>query len=249
VGDEAALLAGALPEVPLIICADRFRGGNVAEKRFGVNVHILDDGFQHLALARDLDLVVLDATQPLSDWRLLPAGRQREPLAALQRAQMAVITRVDSGDPKPLEEMISRIQPAAKTFRSATELLALVDVASGKALPGAKIRDQRVAAFCGIGNPRAFFADVRRWGFHLAAEDAFSDHHVYTEQELHRLVASAKEYGAAAILTTEKDAVKFPRDWRPGLPVVACVIAAQILASEEFEKTLLAFLPRPEKAE
>jgi tetraacyldisaccharide 4'-kinase len=249
VGDEPALLAGALPEVPLIICADRFRGGSEAEKRFAVDVHILDDGFQHLALARDLDLVVLDATQPLSDRRLLPSGRQREPLSALQRAQMVVITRVASGDPKPLEEMISRIQPAAKSFRSSTELLALVDVASSKALAGEEIRHQRVVAFCGIGNPRAFFADVQRWGFNLVAEDAFSDHHVYTEQELHRLVASARKNGAAALLTTEKDAVKIPRDWRPGLPIVACVIAAQILAAEEFEKALLAFLARPEIAE
>jgi tetraacyldisaccharide 4'-kinase len=249
VGDEPALLAGALPEVPLIICADRFRGGSVAEKRFAVDMHILDDGFQHLALARDLDLVVLDATQPLSDWRLLPAGRQREPLSALKRAQMIVITRVASGDPKPLEAIISRIQSEAKSFRSSTELLAMTDVASGVALSGEEIRHQRVAAFCGIGNPRAFFADVQRWGFNLVGADAFSDHHVYTEQELHRLVASARKNGAGALLTTEKDAVKFPRDWRPGLPIVACVIAARVQAAEEFEKTLLAFIARPEKAE
>jgi len=249
VGDEAALLARSLPEVPLAVCADRFRGGRVVEERFHVDAHILDDGFQHLALARDVDLVVLDATQKLSDRLLLPAGRQREPLAALQRAQVVVITRVDSGDSKTLEDTIAKIHPAARVFRSSMKLSGMVDARSGEAVPGGQIRSEKVTAFCGIGNPRAFFADVRRWGFNLVAEDAFSDHHVYTEQELHRLVARARKDGAAALLTTEKDAVKFPRDWRPELPILACVIEAQILGAEEFEKTLLTYIERPKKVD
>jgi tetraacyldisaccharide 4'-kinase len=120
---------------------------------------------------------------------------------------------------------------------------------TGQRAPLDSIRNQSVAAFCGIGNPRAFFADVRRWGFKPVAEDAFPDHHVYTEQALHRLVARARKDGAAALLTTEKDAVKFPRDWRPELPILACVIEAQILGAEEFEKTLLTYLERPKKAD
>ncbi len=105
IGDEPALLARMLPEVPLVICADRFRGGQAAEERFQVDAHILDDGFQHLALARDVDLVALDATQTISDRHLLPAGRQREPLSALRRAQIVVLTRTDSADPQSLEEL------------------------------------------------------------------------------------------------------------------------------------------------
>jgi tetraacyldisaccharide 4'-kinase len=249
VGDEAALLARSLPEVPLAVCADRFRGGRVVEERFHVDAHILDDGFQHLALARDLDLVVLDAAQELSDRFLLPAGRQREPLAALQRAQVVVITRVDSGDAKTLEDTIAKIHPGAKVFRSSMKLSGMVDARSGEAVPGEQIRAEKAAAFCAIGNPRAFFADVRRWGFNLVAEDAFPDHHVYTEQELRRLVARARKDGAAALLTTEKDAIKLPRDWRPELPILACVIEAQILGTEEFEKILLTYLERSKKAD
>lgn len=248
VGDEAALLARSLPEVPLAICVDRFRGGRVVEERFHVHAHILDDGFQHLALARDVDLVVLDATQKLSDRFLLPAGRQREPLAALQRAQIVVITRVDSGDLKTLEDTVSKVHPTARVFRSSTRLRTLADAFSGEAVPGADVQAQKVMAFCAIGNPRAFFADVRRWGFNLVTEDAFPDHHVYTERELQRLVARARKDGATALLTTEKDAVKFSRDWRPELPILACVIEAQILEAEEFEKTLLARLERAKKA-
>jgi tetraacyldisaccharide 4'-kinase len=244
VGDEPALLARALPEVPLIMCADRFRGGQAAEERFQVDAHILDDGFQHLALARDVDLLALDATQPISDWRVLPAGRQREPLSALRRAQIIVLTRTDSADPKSLEELVGRVHPAAKVFRSRTNLLGWRDACSDAAVSTEGIRAQKVAAFCGIGNPRAFFADLRRWGFSLVAEDAFPDHHVYTGKEIQQLVEDARKNGAAALLTTQKDAVKFPGDWTPQLPILACEIETQIAAAEEFERTLLTYLEK-----
>jgi len=244
IGDEPALLAGTLPEVPLVICADRFRGGQAAEKRFQVDVHILDDGFQHLALARDVDLLALDATQTLSDRRLLPAGRQREPLSALRRAQIVVLTRTDSADPQPLEELVLKIHPAAKVFRSRTELLGWTDALMGGAISIEEIRAQKVAAFCGLGNPRAFFADVRRWGFNLVTEDAFPDHHVYTGEEIQRLVAGARKNGAAALLTTQKDAVKFSGGWTTQLPILACEIAAQILDAGDFERTLLTYLEK-----
>jgi tetraacyldisaccharide 4'-kinase len=244
VGDEPALLARALPEVPLIMCADRFRGGQAAEERFQVDAHILDDGFQHLALARDVDLLALDATQSISDWRVLPAGRQREPLSALRRAQIVVLTRTDSADPKSLQELVLKVHPAAKVFRSRTNLLGWRDALSDASISTEGIRAQKVAAFCGIGNPRAFFADLRRWGFSLIAEDAFPDHHVYTGEEIQQLVENARKNGAAALLTTQKDAVKFSRDWTPQLPILACEIEAQILAAEEFERTLLTYLEK-----
>ncbi|MFZ0963916.1 MAG: tetraacyldisaccharide 4'-kinase [Terriglobia bacterium] len=244
IGDEPALLARMLPEVPLVMCADRFRGGQAAEGCFHVDAHILDDGFQHLALARDVDLVALDATQSISDWRLLPAGRQREPLSALRRAQILVLTRSDSADPQPLQELVLRVHPAAKLFRSHTELLGWTGALSGEAISTEEIRTQKVAAFCAIGNPRAFFADVRSWGFNLVAEDAFPDHHVYTDEEIQRLVAGARKNGATALLTTQKDAVKFSRDWTPQLPILACKIEAQILDAEGFERTLLAYLEK-----
>lgn len=242
IGDEPALLARMLPEVPLVMCADRYRGGQVAEERFLVDAHILDDGFQHWALARDVDLLALDATQTISNWQLLPAGRQREPLSALRRAHIVVLTRTDSADPQSLEELVLKVHPAAKVFRSRTELLGWTDALSGEAFSSEEVCAQEVAAFCGIGNPRAFFADVRRWGCKLVAEDAFPDHHVYTDEEIQRLVAGARKNGAAALLTTQKDAVKFSRDWTPRLPILACKIQAQILDSEDFEENLLACL-------
>ena len=244
VGDEPAILARMLPRVPLIICADRYRGGQTAEERFQVDAHILDDGFQHLALARDVDLLALDATQPISDRLLLPAGRQREPLSALRRAQMVVITRTDSANSQPLEELVLKVHPAAQIFRSRTELLGWTDALSGEAVSIEEIRTQKVAAFCAIGNPRAFFADLRRWGFNLVAEDAFPDHHVYTGEEIQNLAATARKNGAAALLTTQKDAVKFCRDWTRQLPMFACDIEARIADAGNFERTLLTHLEK-----
>jgi tetraacyldisaccharide 4'-kinase len=246
VGDEPALLAHLLPEVPVVVCADRFRGGRLAEQRFPIDVHILDDGFQHWQLERRLDIVVLDATQRLSNDQIFPAGRQREPVASLRRAPLVVITRAPAGSPNSIEDLIKEIHPAAKIFHTSTQLSALTDTSSGEAVPFDKIRAQKVTAFCGVGNPAAFFADVRRWRFDLIAQDAFSDHHVYTEQELGRLVARARKEGAAALLTTAKDAVKFPRNWRPELPILACVIETPIQEGEDFERSLLAYLDRRE---
>jgi tetraacyldisaccharide 4'-kinase len=266
VGDEPALLARQLPEVPLIICADRYRGGQAAEERFQVDAHILDDGFQHLALARDLDVLALDSTQTLSNWRLLPAGRQREPVSALRRAQIVVLTRTESADPasvQPLEEWIRKVHPAVKIFRSSTRLLGWADAFSGAAVPNEEIRTRKAAAFCAIGNPRAFFDNLRRWGYELVCEDAFPDHHVYTQKEMQQLVAGAAKKGATVLLTTQKDMVRLSPDWRSAgilpapenaarmaalpngsleLPVLACEVEMQILAAEEFERTLLSFL-------
>jgi len=249
VGDEPAILARALPEVPLVICSDRFRGGRVAEELFKVDLHILDDGFQHLALRRDLDVVALDSTRPLADLALLPAGRAREPLAALARAQIAVITRVDSGRPQPLEERVREVNSGIEIFHSSTALVGLADAATGSGVATESLRVQKAAAFCGIANSRAFFQDLRRWGFSLVAEDAFPDHHVYTEREIRGLVAGAQAKGAAALLTTEKDAVKLARGWRPELPIVTCSIVSRVLEGEAFERTLLTYLERAKRAD
>jgi tetraacyldisaccharide 4'-kinase len=128
-------------------------------------------------------------------------------------------------------------------------LTALTDTTSGEAIPLERICGQKVAAFCGIGNPAAFFADIRRWQFNLIVEDAFPDHHVYTEPELQRLAVRARTNGAAAVLTTEKDAVKFSRNWQLELPILACAVETPIHEGEEFERFLLTYLDRPERAE
>jgi tetraacyldisaccharide 4'-kinase len=239
VGDEPALLAKMLPEVPIVVCADRFRSGRLAEERFDVNIHLLDDGFQHWALQRDVDIVTLDVTQPLSDQELLPAGRQREPCAALERAHMVVLTRTELGDPQPVEEGVRRINPHAAMFRSRTRLHELVDVATRRSCPPGAFEGERVVALCATGNPAAFFADVRKWGYLVAAEYSFRDHHVYRDEDLLPIMQKAAKSGARALVTTEKDAMNLLSFKGGEPPILACATEIELDEAEQFENALL----------
>ena len=242
VGDEPALLARALPQVPIVICADRFRAGRLAEERFGVDVHILDDGFQHFALERDIDLVAVDVTQELLHGALLPAGRLREPASALSRADMIVLTRVEIQVPSSLEQQVGRINPKAPVFRCATGLRSLIEMGGQRVTEPGDYRGKPVCAFCALGNSSAFFSDLRRWGFNPASEIAFRDHHVYSTEDIHWLNKLARDEGAAAFLTTEKDVMNLPPQPEFALPVLACAIQAEISGPERFEQALLAGL-------
>ena len=239
IGDEPALLARKLPEVPLVVSADRYRAGCLAEARFNVDVHILDDGFQHFSLARDVDVVVLDVTQELSDHALLPVGRLREPCAALKRADLVVLSRVELGDPAKIEERVREITPQSKIFRSKTNFSKLLDLRTSRLHGVEELLGHSVLVFCGIGNPPAFFADAERRGFSVVAKTAFGDHHVYNPGELDRLVARARRSGAVALITTEKDVMNFPPEWKPEFPVEACVIQTEVREAEAFEAALL----------
>lgn len=238
VGDEPALLARKLPEVPIVVGADRYRAGLLAEDRFKVDVHILDDGFQHFALARDVDIVLLDVTQQLSDGELLPAGKLREPSAALERAHCVVLTRSELADPRPIEERVRKVNSKAGIFHCSTKLQGVMDVSSGKIDARQAVLDGPAYAFCGIGNPSAFFADLGKWGFSLAARAEYPDHHVYKPEEINRLVAHAHKVDAKTLLTTEKDALNFPRMGKTKIPIFACVIQTEVREADAFEQAL-----------
>jgi tetraacyldisaccharide 4'-kinase len=243
-GDEPALLARALPQVPIIICPDRFRAGRLAEERFGVDVHILDDGFQHLALKRDVDLVAVDVTQDVLHDAVLPAGRLREPVSALGRADVIVLTRTEIRDPDPIEKQVNEINSGTPVFCCATGLRGLIDAGSGEAMEAETYRARPVCAFCAIGNPSAFFSDLRQWGFKTVTEVAFRDHHVYTPEDIQRINGTASENSAVAFLTTEKDLMNLQLQLELRLPVLACAIRAEISDAEKFEQVLLAGIER-----
>ncbi|HEV2418912.1 MAG TPA: tetraacyldisaccharide 4'-kinase [Terriglobia bacterium] len=237
-GDEPALLAADLPEVPIVISASRIQTGRYAEEHYQPDAHLLDDGFQHQQLARRLDIVALDATQPLSDRALIPAGRQRERCAALKRAHIIVLTRVEQVDlTAPIERQARAINPLAPIFHSRTELAGWLSVADGRRLPPGFLAGRRGYAFCGIGNPDAFFHNLGRWGITLAGKKAFHDHHVYRDSEIARLVIAARET-KATLVTTAKDVMNLPADWRHTLPAFAALIEAEILEAAAFEKSL-----------
>lgn len=241
-GDEPALLARMLPEVPILICTNRHQAGQLAEERFGVDVHILDDGFQHFALERDIDLVAVDVTQELFGGALLPVGRLREPASALARADMIVLTRTEIGDTGSMEEQVNRINPAVPIFLCTSRFRGLIDLGSQRIIDSEEYCGKPICAFCGVGNASAFWSDLRKWGFNPTSEIAFRDHHVYRSADVGRLNRIAREKGAVAFLTTEKDVMNLPPQPGFGLPVLACAIRAEISDAERFGHVILARL-------
>ena len=209
-GDEPILLSRRLPDVTIGIGSDRHLMGERIlnmESSEPPDVFLLDDGFQHLGLARDLDIVVLDATNPFAGDAALPAGLLREPVAALQRADVVVLTRADSGTPPAVAERLQRHNPRAPVFRAQTRLEGVYDAATQRAANLYALKQQKVFAYCGIGNPEAFWEDLRRWGFELVGTLAFPDHHRYAINDFKAIIARADRAGARALLMTEKDMI------------------------------------------
>jgi tetraacyldisaccharide 4'-kinase len=238
VGDEAAWLGRVLPEVPIGVSADRFRTGRLIEENFPVDVFVLDDGFQHLALARELDVVTLDATRPISDDAILPAGLQREPCSALARAGLVVITRTELGDAAPIKAAVRRINPGVTLVRARTRLDHLVDVTSGASQSVEAWVGRPVHAFCGIGNPEAFFRDLRLWGFDVVRESVFPDHHAYRDLRF------ARGGHVAALVTTEKDAVNLEGLdlTEAGAPMLVCRTRLELSDQAAFDAIVFARL-------
>jgi len=235
--DEVALLHERLGgRAQLGVGKDRYESGRTLE-RHGAEWFILDDGFQHLTLARDANIVMIDATNPFGGARLLPAGRLREPKSALRRADIAVITRSDRA---PAVEAVVRRFTQAPLFYARTHLESVLRLPALKvALPERDFAEAKFFAFCGIGNADAFFDDTRRWGSHVIGRRAFRDHHRYTAADVAQLEREATAAGADAMLCTEKDVFNL-RDAVPArLPVYACRIGLALSDAEGFWQAVL----------
>jgi tetraacyldisaccharide 4'-kinase len=231
-GDEPRLLAEMLQGVAAVISdANRVRAARWAEENLKSNLFILDDGFQHLRIARDLDIVAVDATAPWGGGRLLPTGRLREPLVSLARAGCIILTRAEqSKDIDSLRKEAERLSGGRPVLLSRTRTKAV------RPLDALIMKDDRhevsthhtphithhtssetVAAFCALGNPAAFFAHLQSEGYSLSHTRAFPDHYVYKQTDVDALIFEAKRQDARALLTTAKDAVKL-RSLRFDLP-------------------------------
>lgn len=248
-GDEPAMMGRACPDVPIIVGADRYRAGKVAEERYGVDVHLLDDGFQHLALVRDVDVVALDVTQNVFEDRLLPLGRLREPVEALKRADIVVLTRAELADSRAVEERVRKVHPQAQVFHARTELRAITDPCGTSAFSPESLKEGPVAAFCGLGNPEAFFENLRRWGLRVCNTTTFRDHHRYDARDLECLEDRARRAGAAGLVTTEKDSMNLPPAPQTGLPLLVCGVRLEILETETFDRAVLSRLEATKKRE
>jgi tetraacyldisaccharide 4'-kinase len=214
-GDEPRLLAEMLQGVAAVISdPDRVGAARWAEETLKCGLFILDDGFQHLRIARDLDLVVVDATNPWGGGRLLPMGRLREPLSGLARADCIILTRAEqSPDIDSLQKQAERLSNGRPVLisRARTKAVRPLDETIKSAGPEPLTQHslpQPIAAFCAVGNPASFFTHLRSDGNNLNYTRAFPDHYVYTQSDIDAVVTEAARAGAGALLTTAKDAVK-----------------------------------------
>lgn len=201
-GDEPLMLARSLPGAVVSVSPNRYLAGRLAEARVGCSVHLLDDGFQHFALERDVDLLVLDPAD-LADPRLLPAGRLREPLEVARHADAAIVRAATAGD----AEEAGRRLGLARVFRGvwSAEAPRLIEPAGRVVTPAA---GTRVLAVAGIARPARFFAELKDAGWVISAEIAFRDHHRYTAHDVERVVRAARDARAVMVLTTEKDLMR-----------------------------------------
>lgn len=211
-GDEPVELARKLIGKAIVVAdANRVAAAKWALDEFGVTVFVLDDGFQHRRAKRDLDIVCVDVTNPFGNGKMLPAGILREPLKNLQRADVIVLTRANlAADIEDLKFQISDLRSDFPVFTAETRVsnvLKLEDFLDG-IFERQSVETSPALAFCALGNPRNFFEQLRRDGFNIASEKAFSDHHFYTREDINTLQMKAKESKAAILLTTAKDAVK-----------------------------------------
>lgn len=233
--DEIELMKHRLQErVSFGVGKDRFAAGRRIEEQQPVDIFLLDDGFQHLVLARDLDIVMLDGSRKLKDQWLLPSGVLREPLSACRRADILVVTRKTE---RP--DIEAGGAHKYSIFYAQTRLLGFRRYGEHAGIhPLSEICHGPFFAFCGIGNPQAFFDDLSRWEVPVAGESTFRDHHRYTNDDFLRLEKAVQRAGAIAFVTTEKDAENLGQGKTTAIPIFVAVIDFVITAESEFLGTL-----------
>ena len=215
-GDEPLMLARQLPGCAVVVCPDRYLAGSLAERRLGCTVHVLDDGFQHVQLARALDIVIVRRTD--LDDRVMPLGRLREPLAAIAAADAVVVDAADDLDDAALVGMGAR-----RIFTMTRRV-------------GAP-REEQAFAFAGIGRPAEFFEVLRQNRWTLVGSRPFPDHHPYSTAELTRLADEGKAAGAELLVTTEKDAARI-QDQPQVLPLHAVPLTLSVEPAGLFASVL-----------
>lgn len=233
-GDEPLMLARRLGGVPVLVANDRHLAGALAERHFGATVHLLDDGFQHMMLERDVDLVLVDA-QDLDERYTLPAGRLREPLETIGRAD-AVAVDHHEGDLEAVGARLAALGVGRRFWlhRALGEPRRADSPERAVAIgPGA-----RVLAAAGIARPDRFAADLRAAGWTVAGMRWFRDHHPYSAADVGALVDQARGVGADLILTTEKDLVRLQPVLPPGAPIAWVPLEVSIEPADEFRSWL-----------
>ncbi len=205
--DEVAELRKRLPEVPILVGRDRVKKAREAVEKYKAEFLILDDGFQHIRLYRDLDVVNINSTLPFGTGELIPAGSLREPLAHLARAHVFMLTKSDIGSKNLhwIHQRLQEIKPNAVIFEAVHKPVQFMDFKRNRFLPLSEIKGKKVSSICGIGDPYTFEKTIEHLGAEIVLAARFEDHHAYTEAELVDFVRRSRQLGLKEGVTTEKD--------------------------------------------
>jgi tetraacyldisaccharide 4'-kinase len=239
--DEALELRQALGDVPHVQNPDRVAAAENAISQFGSQVIVLDDGFQHRRLARDLDIVLLDALEPFGYDHVFPRGTLREPSIGLERAHVVCLSRSDAISPRQrnaIRDRVRQLAPGAAWCECTHAASGLIDT-TGHLHALAELVGRRVAAFCGIGNPAGFRHTLDGTGCQIVAWREFPDHHAYRPEDLAAVDRAAADSNAEFIVCTHKDLVKLTKEWIADRPVLALAIEMRFLTGQELLETAL----------
>jgi tetraacyldisaccharide 4'-kinase len=233
-GDEPYMLASNLPEVSVVVDKDRVKAGKYAIKKLGCDTLILDDGFQYLKLGHRLDIALVDRTNPFGGGHLLPRGLLREPMRNIKRAGFIFITKCAEGEGAPeLKEQLRRLNPNAEISECRHAAKYLKDVFGDMTYDLDALKGMKIAAVSGIAVPESFEKALEGFGAEIIYTRRFADHHSFSQQEVIDTINESIKNGAEAILTTEKDAVRFPFVERRDIPILFMRVQIEMLSGEE----------------
>jgi tetraacyldisaccharide 4'-kinase len=234
--DEPAILTESCPQCKVVVNPDRVIGGAQAIGEYSANVLVLDDGFQHRRLSRDLDIVTVDATYPFGYGRIIPAGLLREPVSSLKRADAVVITRCDQVSEahlKQIENQVQNIKPGIIIARSIHQPV-YVKTIDDRKISLRQFKGKKVFAFCGIGNPNSFVLLLGSMDYIVTGSKFFDDHCNYTDDSLAEIKKQTQNLGAEIILTTQKDWTKIRLlESAKDLPLAYLAVQIRFLSGEK----------------
>lgn len=238
-GDEPYMLAANLPDIPVVVDKDRVKSGKHAIAELNCDTLILDDGLQYLRLKHRLDIVLVDRWQPFGTERLLPRGTLREPHRNLKRASYIFITKCNGSSNKELIERIRHYNRTAEIIECEHRPRYLQHIETRDTLPLEELKGKKVGTVSAIAVPESFEEGVKNLGSSVEATCRFMDHHRFTEQEIISFINCCVESDVDMIITTEKDAVRFPRLGRMDVPIYYLRVEIGILSNEEsFEQCI-----------
>ncbi|OPX20935.1 MAG: tetraacyldisaccharide 4'-kinase [Desulfobacca sp. 4484_104] len=228
-GDEPYWLAGQLPGIPVLTGTDRYTAGLLAAERFHPDLMLLDDGFQHCQLHRDLDLVLLDAACPLGNGQLLPRGPLREPLSTLRRSLVLVLTRYQEAQHLEQYQSLQAAFPEQTILRASLHPSRVLSPCSGEIASAESLRGQRLLAFAGLAHPWRFAADLQELGAKVVEFHPFPDHYAYDITDLVRLAGRSRQLEAQGLITTEKDWARLGERWELEPPLLVLGLEVELL--------------------